>query len=109
MKLVRSSRLAGPCCQNGVLWQCWLMLARGRWLTDAIELGCELDPGCLEDPHLCLGAATPWSLLFRIHLTKAPLPAAFNGGGHGSASRVCGWTGCSQGQRCWVCTHGVRG
>jgi transposase len=36
-----------------------------------------LDPGRLDDPHLRVGAATPWSLLFRIHLTKAPLPAAF--------------------------------
>ena len=34
-------------------------------------------PGCLEDPHLRVGGARPWSLLFRIHLTKAPLPAAF--------------------------------
>ena len=36
-----------------------------------------MDPGRLDDPHLRVGAATPWSLLFRIHLTKAPLPAAF--------------------------------
>jgi len=43
-----------------------------------LELGCELDPGRLDDPHLRVGAATPWSLLFSIHLMKAPLPAAFS-------------------------------
>jgi transposase len=50
--------------------------ARGRLLADACELGCELDPGRLDDPQLRVGAATPWSLLFSFRLDWAPLPTA---------------------------------